>query len=188
MDKPFSSSQKKVDENSIACEIGDFLYELSKEGERSAVVLGAERLHVALESLLRHFLLPSPNTEDKLFASESAALGTFSRKIEICYRLGLIDLHFKQALDLIRKLRNDFAHAVKVESLQDNQHTARVQALTQLMAKGNKSQLSKLHIPFNKSKKQTRNYLSCVMLLLVKLEITKLYRRPLESCLPENLN
>ena len=109
----------------------EFFVALGMEGERSSVVLGAERTNVALEALIKNSLQPSLNKTDNLFAADGA-LASFSRKIEMAYRLGLTDLPFKQALDLVRKLRNDFAHAFKVESLQHNRHADRVKALTKL--------------------------------------------------------
>jgi len=67
-----------------------FLVTLGTEGERSAVVLGAERVNVAIEALLRAFLLPSSNKTDNLFSTDGA-LATFSRKSEMAYRLGLLN-------------------------------------------------------------------------------------------------
>ena len=92
----------------IMPELLEFFVTLGMEGERSSVVLGAERINVALEALIKSSLQPSLNKTDALFTSDGA-LASFSRKIEMAYRLGLIDLPFKQALDLVRKLRNDFA-------------------------------------------------------------------------------
>ena len=55
----------------------------------------------------------------------------------MAYRLGLMDLEFKQALDLIRGLRNDFAHATKIETLADLRYSERVKALEKLVAAEN---------------------------------------------------
>lgn len=154
-----------------------FLLSLGMEGERSAVVLGAERINVALEALLKKFLRPSPNEKDTLFTSDGP-LGTFSRKIEMAYRLGLTDVRFKQSLGIIRRLRNDFAHAVKVESLSEQKHADKVQALAKLLGKENEAVLKGFYLAFEKSGEQAQIYLGCVMLLLVKLELVRHHLEP----------
>ena len=179
----------KTDEakKTIQPDLLEFLFALGMEGERSAVVLGAERINVALETLLKKFLRPSPNTNDTLFASDGA-LATFSRKIEVAYRLGLIDPRFKQALNSIRKLRNDFAHATKVERLQEQSHADRVKALWTLVEKSNESKLEGFVLAFQESGEQAAQYLSCVMLLLLKLELVRHHLERPYILLPAKLN
>lgn len=150
-----------------------FLVTLGTESERSTVVLGAERVHMAVEALLKAFLLPSSNKSDNLFSSDGA-LATFSRKSEMAYRLGLLDADFKRALELVRRLRNNFAHAVAVESLKENAHANRVTELSKLIAKGNKKTLVELEHVFRvgaRAEKETSSYLACIMILLMKLEL-----------------
>jgi hypothetical protein len=60
-------------------ELMPFLVAMGSEGERSAVVLGAERINVAVEALLKTFLLPSQNRTDNLFSTDGA-LATFREK------------------------------------------------------------------------------------------------------------
>lgn len=174
----------------VYAELLPFLVSLGSEGERSAVVLGAERISVAVEALLKAFLLPSPNKTDSLFSSDGA-LATFSRKTEIAYRLGLVDSNFKQALDLVRKLRNDFAHATKVESLEEQTHADKVKALLRLVSTGNQESLEGLKLAFRKGAgagEQACAYLACVMLLLLKLEMVRHHLRRPEILLPAMLN
>ena len=166
------------------------------EGERSSVVLGAERINVALEALIQNSLYPSANRKDSLFLPDGI-LGSFSSKIEMAYRLGLIDLSFKQALDIIRKLRNSFAHAIKVESLECGNHADRVKALYKLVVKGNKKVIETFSEAFLDAAKeaevqvppeQVRAYLSCIILLLLKLELTRHFAHRPDVLLPAKLN
>jgi hypothetical protein len=46
-----------------------------------------------------------------LLSAPNASLGTFSSRIEACYSLALIDKFEYQEIGLIRKIRNEFAHA-----------------------------------------------------------------------------
>ena len=47
---------------------------------------------------------------DKLFGIYEP-LGTFKAKIDIAHALGLYDLKTRKGLDLVRKIRNEFAHS-----------------------------------------------------------------------------
>jgi hypothetical protein len=62
--------------------------------------------------LLRTFLIPCNTSEDPLFDGANAPLSTFNARIEMAYRLGVIDATFSRNLHLVRKIRNDFAHNV----------------------------------------------------------------------------
>ena len=88
-----------------------FLKEFEGESDRASIVLGAARLDLALEGLLRRALLPPASGSDDSLLDVERPLGTFSARIEACYRLGLIDRPFRDALDLVRRMRNDCAQA-----------------------------------------------------------------------------
>jgi DNA-binding MltR family transcriptional regulator len=47
----------------------------------------------------------------KLLDDPNAPLGTFSSRLEACYALGLIDNYEHSEINLLRKVRNDFAHS-----------------------------------------------------------------------------
>lgn len=108
-----------------------FLEDFSKETDRAAVILGAARLDVELYHLLTRVLLPSPTKKDELFENEGP-LESFNAKIDMAYRLGLVDGTFARALHLIRKLRNAFAHEVAGCTLERGPHADRVRELMAL--------------------------------------------------------
>jgi hypothetical protein len=186
----------KIEEakRTVQPELMKFLVVLGTESERSAVVLGAERVNVSLETNIKKFLLPCPDKHDPLFSSDGA-LGTFSRRIEVAHRLGLIDLKFKQALNLVRKLRNDFAHAITVESLQDGAHASRVAALFDLM-KTDDDSIAPIAQAFVKAANEvgkevgekTANYLGCIMMLLLKLEMASFHLQPPPVDIPAKID
>src|SRR6266478_4415911 len=142
----------------------DFMVSLAMEGERSAVVLGAERINVGLTLMLKKVLTPAASKkEDDALFEQDGALATFGRKTELAYRLGLMDVHFKRTVDLIRKLRNDFAHATKVESLTEPRHANRLNELLNLVRKGNKNHFDEFLPFFEKAESHgelARNYLT----------------------------
>ncbi len=88
-----------------------FFRQLASESDRGAALIGSSLLEDDLEQLLRSAMSPvaDPKRVDSLF-SGFAPLATFSAKISICYALGLIDENLFHDLEIIRKIRNRFAH------------------------------------------------------------------------------
>jgi hypothetical protein len=99
------------DVSKIAADLVDlaaFVKEFTAETDRGAALVGAALIDNRLERLLRaHFL--NDATADKLLSS-TAPLGTFSARIDASYALGLVtEVEFREC-DLIRRIRNEFAH------------------------------------------------------------------------------
>jgi DNA-binding MltR family transcriptional regulator len=107
----------------------NFITGLAKEGERALVIGGAARLDVALERLLKSVTRHTAGGRDDLFDPERP-LGTFSAKIALAYRLGLLEDHVEKALHLVRKVRNDFAHATTKVNLSESAHQNRLSEIT----------------------------------------------------------
>lgn len=84
-----------------------------QESDRGCAIFGASILHDDLESLFRTFFR---NDEDSLknviqpLFQTYAPLATFSSRIQLAYALRLITKDLKYRLDIIQRLRNDFAH------------------------------------------------------------------------------
>jgi DNA-binding MltR family transcriptional regulator len=86
---------------------------LLKESDRGCAIFGAQILADDLESLLRtHFRSDDESVKkvvNPLFATY-APLSSFSAKIQVAYAIRLITKGLKHHLDVIRRLRNEFAH------------------------------------------------------------------------------
>ena len=119
--------------NKNAAEAAAFVRSLTTESERAAVVLGAAKLDSLLELLLKRSLLPSPGGKDDLFDTERP-LGTFSAKITVAYRMGLIDKDFEYSLQVVRKIRNNFAHSIENETLSKSSHHDRLFEVTKILS------------------------------------------------------
>jgi hypothetical protein len=147
-------------------DLEEFVDSLAMEGDRSAVVLGAERINLALEMLLIAYLKPSDKDDDNLFGREKPLEG-FNSRINLAHRLGLLDDEFRNALRAIMRLRNKFAHATKLETLKTQEHASRVESLGELLG-ASKGRWS-----------GTALYLQCVLALLLKLELLRHFlKRP----------
>ena len=107
-----------------------FMDEFIGESDRAAVILGASKVEYLLGEILDKFLLPTPSSPDDLLDGDSP-IGTFSAKIKLCHRLGLIDDHFAKLLNTFRKLRNGFAHEVTSSSLNTGSARDRVASLAE---------------------------------------------------------
>lgn len=86
---------------------------LMKESDRGCVIFGAAILHEELEQLFRAYFrtdeTTSPDHIDSLF-SVYAPLSTFSARIRLAFAMHLITADMKSWLEVLRRLRNDFAH------------------------------------------------------------------------------
>jgi DNA-binding MltR family transcriptional regulator len=100
--------------------------EFEKESDRAAVILTASIADELLHGLVAARLVPVSSSNDDLFDGANAPLGTFSARIEIAYRLGLISGKFARDLHLIRRIRNDFAHNIQGCSFDDAKVKSRV--------------------------------------------------------------
>ena len=108
----------------------EFISGLVAEGERALVIGGAARLELALEHLLKAITITSPKDPgDELFGPDRP-LGSFSAKIDLAYRLGLSDGDAKKGLHLVRKIRNDFAHASVHVRLTESKYQDRLNEIT----------------------------------------------------------
>jgi hypothetical protein len=99
--------------------------QMLEERGRGAVLVGVARVDTALEHLLQAVMGPAPAKGDGLFLPERP-LGSLGAKAALASRLGLIDPAVAQALAVLRKLRNAFAHSAESASLADPAHSARL--------------------------------------------------------------
>ncbi|TCK18568.1 hypothetical protein DFR30_1847 [Thiogranum longum] len=105
-----------------------FFEEFMAESDRAAVVLGAAKLDLLLYQILERYLTPCPTGKDELLDGDSP-LSTYSSKINLCFRLGLIDSQLSRTLHLVRRIRNNFAHEVSGCDLTSGAHKDRVREL-----------------------------------------------------------
>jgi hypothetical protein len=89
-----------------------FCNQFEKESDRACVILSASMLDQALETLLKAYLVPISSKEDDFLEGLYAPISSFSAKIDLSFRIGLISAKFCRDLHLIRKIRNEFAHNI----------------------------------------------------------------------------
>src|SRR5262245_51845996 len=83
--------------------------DMCKETDRGFALTATAWLDDALGELLRSQFVDHQASVDELLVGD-APLATFSAKIKMAFCLGLIDVRVKRDLNLIRAIRNEFAH------------------------------------------------------------------------------
>jgi DNA-binding MltR family transcriptional regulator len=87
---------------------------LAERSARPLIIVAASKVDDLLGEMLRVFLLPKiakAKDQDELLEGDTP-LATFSARINLCRRLGLIDETLYFALDRLRRLRNLSAHSI----------------------------------------------------------------------------
>ncbi|MBI4653901.1 MAG: DUF4145 domain-containing protein [Nitrospirae bacterium] len=108
-----NSLSNKSRDDDFANYFRQFYEQLRMESERGSAIVGAAFIEEALEKMLKALLIASAEKaekDDELFKSSYSPLGSFSAKIDVAYRTGLISPKVWKSLHIIRDLRNDFAH------------------------------------------------------------------------------
>ena len=90
-----------------------YFKELDGESDRACALLAGAAIAEGLGDLLkRHFIKLDEDDIDRLFIKPRALLADFASRTEISFVLGLISPQERVAADVIRKIRNVFAHTL----------------------------------------------------------------------------
>lgn len=90
-------------------EVMDFRSALTKETDRGCALFAVAYLDKALSDLLFCAFAYDKKIETGLFGG-TAPLANFSSRIKLAFYLGKISKAERRDLDILRKIRNDFAH------------------------------------------------------------------------------
>jgi hypothetical protein len=88
-----------------------FIYNVGDD--RAIVIIGSAFLETILEHILIEFL-PENEKEVEKIVNYNGPLGTYSARLRMIYCLGLIEKIVFEDLKLIGKIRNRFAHDLRV--------------------------------------------------------------------------
>lgn len=112
----------------------DKYYEtLIKESDRGSVIVGASMLEHLLEKLIRKKLFAatkgSRKESTKSLFERNGPFSSFWSNINFTYALGIIDEDIYNSLELIRKIRNEFAHNYDMVSFDDTKISNKMKKL-----------------------------------------------------------
>ena len=101
-------------------DLASFIKELKSETDRGLPLVGAALIDDKLLKSLESFFVEGKSAT-KLLSAPNAPLGTFSSRLEACHSLASLDAFEYQEIGLIRKIRNEFAHATHGLSFESKQ-------------------------------------------------------------------
>lgn len=104
LDLVVSGTKRRVE---VLFRIGD---ELKKESDRGCALVAAAYLENEVGELLGNFFVKQSAKARAALFEFNGPVGTFSSKIKMSAALGLMPEEIFKSLDLIRKMRNEFAH------------------------------------------------------------------------------
>lgn len=112
-------SKLKNDTPTEILQLGAFLNNFNQESDRGAALSAAAVLEDRLEEIIKTFLRDCKSSS-KLLDGFNAPIGTFSSKILLAHALGLIQDNEFQQIELLRKIRNQFAHTWEYLNFESN--------------------------------------------------------------------
>lgn len=109
-----------------------FIEQTSEESDRGSVLVAVSILDDILTQLLKAKLVPTLEQNDELFDGAYAPFSSFSAKIDLAYRVALIKPNVRRSCHILRKIRNDFAHATEVKGFTHSATQDRIRELFKL--------------------------------------------------------
>ena len=101
-------------------DLSGWMEEFQAETDRGAALIGGAFLDEQLKELLQGFLVDDTKRAEEMLGA-MGPLGTFSSRILASYLLGLITSECYEDLQLVRKIRNHFAHKLQGTTFADQQ-------------------------------------------------------------------
>ncbi|RKH61461.1 MltR family transcriptional regulator [Corallococcus llansteffanensis] len=149
-------------------DLGILQKSVEAETDRGCVLVIAAYIDEELEKILRAFFVDDVKIADELLGTDKP-LGTFSSRSKACFALGLITRETYNAIGLLRKTRNEFAHLKEEASLASPPIVNRIKELPlPLNAEAAKSAKSA------KSEAPRDRFISCMIALIVSIHLSLL--------------
>lgn len=104
------------------------LESLNGESDRGAILIVSALVENIVEEHIKKLFLPQADSSDELLSnSTSSPISTFSTKINLAYRLGLLSSNERIIFHQLRHLRNKCAHDIGQQNFNENHFRSRTQ-------------------------------------------------------------
>lgn len=127
MNQQANSKSSAVDITDLMAFHQELYAEMQNASDRAIVVIAAAGLDTLLGAIVSSATINDIPLKE--VTQSDAPFSTFSNKTLACYSLGLISHGEYRELNLIRKIRNEFAHTLSASSLAGEPHVARCREL-----------------------------------------------------------
>lgn len=117
-------------------EADELIKSISHESDRGCILVVAALIENVLKDYIKARLVFGQKKDDELFDGGNAPLGSLSAKIDMAFRLGLIQADEKSQLHLMRKIRNDCAHDAENQTFSTESIQSRMQEIVTLSKDG----------------------------------------------------
>lgn len=118
--------------DTVASTFQEFMEIVRQESDRGSILVAVSMVEDVLTSLLKNRLIPSLDRNDELFDIGYAPFNSFSAKIDLAYRTGCINQSVRRSCHILRKIRNDFAHATDIKGFSNGGTQDRIKELFNL--------------------------------------------------------
>ncbi len=108
----------------------DFAKQIGAESDRGAALVATAFLDHLLGALIESFLLDDASLAQDLLRGPLAPLGGLASKTMAAYALGLISDDERHDIDLMREVRNRFAHRLSLDSFDSPEVADFIRSLT----------------------------------------------------------
>jgi len=102
--------------NSVSEETSSYFRASESESDRGHALVSVAHLDNMVKIILANAFIEDAKIKKQVFSRQ---LHSFSAKIDLAYGLGFIDKNIKEELDILRSIRNHFAHSFRECSFDD---------------------------------------------------------------------
>jgi len=99
-----------------------------KESDRALIILACSAIDVLLKRIIEKKFIAVSHKKEKLLG-KTQPLSSFHSKIEIAYRIGVISENLKRDLNILRDMRNIYAHNLDDTTLEDKEMVDRINTI-----------------------------------------------------------
>src|SRR5438445_11830774 len=85
---------------------------IDEKMERPLLIISTAKIDDLLFCILSKYLCPKSSADKDDLLEGDQPIGSFSARIKLCFRLGIIDEGFYKVLERTRKIRNQGAHRI----------------------------------------------------------------------------
>ena len=159
----------------------DFMMTFVVQPDHVAVILATARMDDLLADLIRFRLLPCATSKDD-FLDGGNGVNSFSNRIDLAFRIGVIEPQLASVLHLFRKIRNNFAQSYTEQSLTKSPHSDRLAELELRARQHPRFDIMKSRLePLESCSESMKTYAICAVFAIGNLESAPIVTKTVDT-------